>query len=95
MLLQWAAQVDLEVRVPMQTDTNASRPDSEQYSASKCIKITSPASCVSVTYKIKQSDALQLFVAAEAVITACAVGLQTDCMVAVPAPVVRLPDSHA
>ena len=23
-----------------------------------------------------------------------AVGLQTDCMVAVPAPVVRLPDSH-
>ena len=24
----------------------------------------------------------------------CAIGLQTDCMVAVPAPVVRLPDSH-
>ena len=81
--------------MPMQTDTNASRPDSEQYSAYKCIKITSPASCVNVTYKIKQSDALQLFVAAEAVITACAVGLQTDCMVAVPAPVVRPPDSHA
>ena len=24
----------------------------------------------------------------------CAIGLQTDCMVAVPAPVVRLPDSQ-
>ena len=24
----------------------------------------------------------------------CAIGLQTDCMMAVPAPVARLPDSH-
>ena len=24
----------------------------------------------------------------------CAIGLQTDCMVVVPAPVMRLPDSH-
>ena len=24
----------------------------------------------------------------------CAIGMQTDCMMVVPAPVVRLPDSH-
>ena len=51
----------------MQTDTNASRPDSQQYSAYKCIKITSPASFVKVTYEIRQSHALQLCVASGAV----------------------------